>query len=144
MKLPIVSPVGPDSPDPSSAQHDLEIHQLLPLLTAFYEEVETDTLLSPYFAAVDMHAHMPRIVAFWETMVFQAGTYSGNAFRPHLDMPGLNAQHFARWVGTMERTVNRFAAGPRAERMKDLAHRVAYSMQVRLGITPYAEWREEG
>jgi len=37
-----------------------------------------------------MSTHMPRIVAFWSTMLFHTGRYSGNAFRPHLQMPGLS------------------------------------------------------
>ena len=66
---------------------------------------------------------------------------SGNAFRPHQDMPGLTAEHFARWVAAMEATVDGRAAGPHADRMKGLAHRIAYSMQLRLGITPFADFQ---
>ena len=65
------------------------------------------------------------------------GRYSGNAFKPHLEMPGLTATHFARWVQRLEATVDARVAGPNAERMKSLGHRIAYSMQVRLGITPF-------
>ena len=111
---------------------------------AFYAAVADDPLLAPYFAVVDMAAHMPRIVAFWSTMLFHTGRYSGNAFRPHMSMPGLTAEHFAHWVATLERTVDARFAGDSVERMKDLAHRIAYSMQLRLGITPFAEFRSEG
>ena len=80
---------------------------------------------------------MPRIVAFWSTMLFHTGRYSGSAFRPHLNMPGLTAGHFARWVDTLEYTLDARFAGVNVERMKDLAHRIAHSMQLRLGITPF-------
>lgn len=113
---------------------DLEDAALLALLTDFYARVERDPLLAPYFAAVEMSAHMPVIVDFWSTMIFHTGRYSGNAFRPHLLMPGLTAAHFARWLLTMETTVDAHAAGPAAEHMKMLAHRVALNMQMRLGI----------
>lgn len=112
---------------------DEDLHDLL---TAFYVTIEDDALLAPYFIDLDMAAHMPRIVAFWSTMLFHTGRYSGNAFRPHMDMPGLTAAHFARWVATLERTVDARHAGESAERMKDFAHRIAISMQLRLGITP--------
>ena len=56
-------------------------------------------------------------------------------------MPGLRAEHFARWVATLERTVDERFAGGQAERMNDLAHRIAYSMQLRLGIAAFAEYR---
>ena len=79
---------------------------------------------------------MPRIVAFWSTTLFHTGEYSGNAFRPHQSMPGLTADHFVRWVATLERTVDARFAGEKADLMKELAHRIAYSMRLRLGIMP--------
>jgi hemoglobin len=142
-RLPIVSP--PDAPGARAAASpattalpELRDEDLHDLLIAFYEVVERDPLLAPYFAAVDMAAHMPRIVDFWSTMLFHTGRYAGNAFRPHLEMPGLTGPHFARWVATLEATVNARHAGALAERMKELAHRVAYGMQLRLGIEPFA------
>lgn len=115
---------------------DLQDEDLMALLTDFYARVERDELLAPYFADVDMVAHMPRIADFWSTMIFHTGRYSGNAFRPHLAMPGLTAAHFARWLETLEATVDARAAGPAATHMKALAHRVAFNMQMRLGIAP--------
>lgn len=121
-----------------SDSHDLRDDDLLGLLTDFYARVERDELLAPYFAAVDMVEHMPRIADFWSTMIFHTGRYSGNAFRPHLAMPGLTAAHFARWLETLEATVDAHAAGPAAEHMKALGHRIAFNMQMRLGIAAVA------
>ena len=144
-KLPII-PLS-DAPPPTagvlpsvSAGHlttgrlDLQENDLGDLLVSFYAAIADDPLLAPYFDSLDMSTHMPRIVAFWSTMLFHTGRYSGNAFRPHLSMRGLTARHFARWVATLEQTLNARFAGPNVERMKNLAHRVAYSMQLRLGI----------
>jgi hemoglobin len=117
-------------------RRDVRDEDLHDILTAFYDTIEQDPLLAPYFIDLDMDAHMPRIVAFWSTMLFHTGRYSGNAFRPHMSMPGLTAAHFARWVATLERTVDARHTGESAERMKDFAHRIAISMQLRLGITP--------
>jgi len=132
---------GPATP----ARRDLRDDDLHALLVEFYERVERDPRLAPYFAAVDMPAHMPRIVDFWSTLLFHTGRYAGNAFRPHQAMPELTAEHFARWLGALEATVDARFAGEAAERMKELGHRVAYSMQVRLGIAPAFDWaRGEG
>ena len=103
---------------------------------SFYAAVADDPLLAPYFASLDMSTHVPRIVAFWSTMLFHTGRYSGSAFRPHLIMPGLGAEHFARGVASLEYTLDTRFAGENVERMKDLAHRIAHSMQLRLGIMP--------
>ena len=112
---------------------DEDLHDVL---TDFYERVAREPLLAPYFAPVDMTAHMPRIVDFWSTLLFHTGRYSGNAFRPHLEMPGLTPAHFTRWLHVLEETVDGRHAGEAAERMKELGHRVAYSMQLRLRLEP--------
>ena len=122
---------------------DLREDDLHGIMTAFYRTVEAEPLLREYFAPVDMEAHMPRIVEFWSTMVFDTAAYSGNAFRPHQALERLTAEHFGRWLEILEATVDARVAGPRAERMKALAHRVAYSMQVRLKIAPFHPWRAD-
>jgi hemoglobin len=122
---------------------DLREADLLGVLVTFYEKVADDPLLASYFASVDMAAHMPRIVDFWSTMLFQTGRYGGNAFRPHLEMPGLTSDHFGRWLATLEETIDAAHAGESAERMKALGHRIAYSMQLRLGISPFAAYRAD-
>jgi hemoglobin len=121
---------------------DLQDADLDEVLVAFYATLADDALLAPYFAAVDMTAHMPRIVGFWSTMLFHTGRYSGSAFRPHLEMPGLTAEHFSRWVATLEAVLDARFAGPNARLMIELAHRIAYSMQLRLGISPFAAYPE--
>jgi len=124
-----------------AARPELRDEDLFDLLVDFYATVERDERLAPYFAVVDMRAHMPRIVDFWSTLLFHTGRYTGNAFRPHMEMPGLTADHFARWVGVLEATVDARFAGDAAERMKALGHRIAYSMQLRLGIEPFAGYQ---
>ena len=56
--------------------------------------------------------------------------------------PGLTPEHFAHWLATLEQTVDDAHSGINAERMKALAHRIAWSMQLRLGLTPLAAYRE--
>jgi hemoglobin len=120
--------------------NDIRDEDLHDLLVEFYATVERDALLAPYFAPIDMSEHIPRIADFWSTMLFHSGRYSGNAFRPHLEMPGLTAEHFAHWLATLEQVVDASFVGPVADDMKALGHRVAYSMQLRLGISPFAPY----
>src|SRR4051794_20932563 len=84
------------------ALRDLRDEDLHDLLTAFYERIEREPLLAPYFRDLDMRAHIPRIADFWSTILFQTRRYSDNAFRPHLEMPGLTPAHFALWVAILE------------------------------------------
>lgn len=137
--LPIVAPedrVTAAAPReaPAGARADLQDEDLHDLLVEFYERVAQDERLAPYFAGVDMRAHIPRIADFWSTLLFHTRRYADNAFRPHAAMPGLTSEHFARWLAVLEATVDARFAGPAAERMKALGHRIAHSMQLRLGI----------
>ena len=139
--LPIVAPDLAAVPPPADpARPDVTEADLVPLLTAFYATIAGDPRLAPYFAVLDMPAHIPRIADFWSTMLWHTGRYAGSAFRPHLDMPGLDADHFARWMATLEATVDARHAGPMAEQLKALGHRIAYSMQLRLGLDPFAAY----
>lgn len=124
-----------------SPTRDIRDEDLHATLTAFYAIIAVDPLLLRYFEKVDMAVHMPRIVAFWSTLLFHTRAYSGNAFRPHLEMPGLSGEHFQFWVGTLERVVDARFEGPSATLMKELAHRIGYGMQVRLGIQPFEPFR---
>jgi hemoglobin len=130
-------------PQPASAvpRDDIFDADLQPLLVDFYAAIARDVLLAPYFESLDMTDHIPRIADFWSTLLFHSGRYTGNAFRPHLAMPGLRGEHFERWLDTMEATLDASYAGPNVERMKSYAHRVGYSMQLRLGIAPATAYR---
>ncbi len=147
--LPIIAAPDAASPrDPAparreaqSAARDVRDEDLHDLLVDFYAAVAREPLLASYFEHVDMAEHIPRIADFWSTILFHSGRYSGNAFRPHMAMPGLDGPHFARWVATMEATVDASFAGPVAENLKALAHRIAYSMQLRLGVSPFTDFR---
>ena len=144
--LPIVAGLAEGgAPDPRSAGlagaiggrlPDVTVDDLPALLTAFYARLADDPLLAPYFVGLDMAAHIPRLADFWATVAFDANRYRGNAFRPHAAMPGLDAPRFARWLAAFEATVDARHAGDRAERMKVVAHRIASSMQLRLGVVP--------
>lgn len=147
LTLPIVdeaaAPPGASAPA-GETRPDLRVDDLPALLTAFYAAVGRDPSLARYFAAIDMAAHVPRIADFWATVLFRAGRYDGNAFGPHRAMPGLTPAHFARWLAALERSVDARHAGPNAERMRAMAHRIAYSMQLRLGLQPCAPYVHTG
>jgi hemoglobin len=121
-------------------ERDIQDHDLPGLLHDFYSALEGDPLLAPYFADLDMSEHIPRIAAFWSTVLFNTRRYADNAFQPHQQLPGLSAEHFSRWVRTLEATIDARFCGLAAEEMKTAAHRIAYSMQLRLGIPPFAAW----
>ena len=140
-RLPIALPQPVPQPVSAAPRTDLVHSDLQPLLVVFDAAFARDALLAPYFESLDMADHIPRIADFWSTLLFHSGRYTGNAFRPHLEMPGLRGEHFERWLATLEAALDASYAGPNVERMKSYAHRVGYSMQLRLGIAPSTTYR---
>jgi len=72
---------------------------------------------------------------FWETVLFRAGLYHGNALLVHRQLDSrhpLCANHFARWLTLWNATLDEMYRGPVAERAKVQAGRIAQSMHRRL------------
>lgn len=109
------------------------------IVSAFYHDIARDPLLGPYFDGIDLAAHVPRLVDFWASVVFQSGTYRGRPFAPHARMDGLGAHHFRRWLSRFEATVDKRFAGPRADRMKQRARHIATIFQSKLGVLDPAD-----
>ncbi|WP_022834628.1 group III truncated hemoglobin [Salisaeta longa] len=121
----------PEPPPPADIQSRDDVHAVV---SAFYRGIAEDPLLGPYFASVDLDAHVPRLVAFWTSIVFQSGTYRGRPFDAHAQLEGLQARHFRRWLQRFEATVDARFAGPRAARMKQRARQIATVFQSKLGV----------
>jgi hemoglobin len=120
------------------------------LVKRFYRDVAQDDLLGPLFtdvARVDWSAHLPKLTAFWCRALFGVPGYEGNPFKAHLDVHERSVftlAHFERWLDLFEETIDLAWAGPNAERMKDLANRVALVHGRQLtGTTNARRQREE-
>jgi hemoglobin len=114
------------------------------LVRAFYGKAFEDPIIGFLFvdvAGLDLEAHVPRITAFWETILLGAGTYSGGAFGPHLHLHAkapLREGHFERWLQLWFGTVDELFAGERANVAKIHALRVARAFHGRLQTYPAA------
>lgn len=102
----------------------------------FYQKVRQDELLGPIFddvARVDWKVHLPKIRAFWQTVLFGNGGFRGNPLGVHarlLAETPMDWPRFQRWLELFKATVDEHCQGPRAEHIKsaadDMAH-VIYS-----------------
>lgn len=104
------------------------------VVNAFYRGLADDLLVGPYFAEVDLDAHVPRLVDFWSSIIFQSGTYRGRPFEVHARLDGLEARHFRRWLEHFEATIDAQFAGENATWMKQQARRIATIFQSKLGV----------
>lgn len=102
------------------------------VVDAFYGDIIQDPDIGHYFAAVDMAAHLPRMYAFWSSVVFQTGTYHGRPFDAHVKLVGLAPAHFAAWLERFDATVDALFEGEAAGRMKEKAHQIGALFQMKL------------
>lgn len=111
------------------SREDLEF-----LLSKFYEIAMTDEVIWHYFNKVvvlDLEEHLPRIVSFWEKVLFDKPVYFGNPMEIHKDIHKKSAfekKHFDKWVEIFEQTTDRLFSGATAETAKAKANVIAQSL----------------
>jgi hemoglobin len=113
------------------------------LVDAFYEKVKVDDVIGYLFndvAKVNWDVHKPKLYDFWEQIVFQSTTYSGNPMQAHMLLhhhSPLNETHFQRWLKLFFETVDELFDGPTAEFTKQRASAIASVMQAKLFSTEF-------
>ncbi len=101
------------------------------LVDAFYNKVRHDDLLGFIFSDVaktDWAAHLPKMYAFWETMIFRSGGFTGNPLAAHARLVPLTTMgrpQFDRWLALFSATVDELFAGEKAEHIKSAASDMA-------------------
>ena len=108
------------------------------LMETFYGKLLADASISYLFtdiAKIDLTKHLPVLVDFWESILFQADTYRKNAMKIHTDLhkqSPLQAQHFKTWLGYFHETVDELFEGEKAELVKQRATSIATVMQIKI------------
>jgi hemoglobin len=112
------------------------------LVNAFYDRVRTDDLLGFIFdriAGTDWSGHLPKMYAFWETVLFRSGGYTGNPLAAHARLVPLTTMgraQFDRWLEVFKSTVDHHFAGPNAEHIKNCAADMANVIYSRINSVP--------
>jgi hemoglobin len=119
-------------------KHDIENRGDIDLLMReFYSVAMADETIGYIFtdvARLDLAHHLPIIGDFWETMLFQTGSYSRHGRNPLMVHAELNEKtalepvHFSRWLEIFGATVDRLFAGDRADFLKFRAEIMADRM----------------
>jgi hemoglobin len=110
---------------------------LLLLVTRFYEKLLADTSISYIFtevAKIDLSHHLPILVDFWDSVLFQSDTYHKNAMQPHLALhrqSPLQKQHFETWLRYFKESVDELFEGDIAFIAKERATSIATVMQIK-------------
>ena len=119
------------------------------LVNAFYHRVRTDETLGFIFdrvAKIDWDTHLPRMYAFWETVLFRSGGYVGNPLAAHAKLAPLTEmgrEQFDRWLALFCETVDDLFAGEKAEHIKNCAADMANVIHGRINQVPEARFDAE-
>jgi hemoglobin len=105
------------------------------MVDRFYEKVKADETIGYLFndvAKVNWEHHLPRMYDFWENIIFQTGSFSGNPMAAHLKLhqqSPLNAAHFERWLKLFNTNMDELFQGELADLTKRRAASIAMMMQ---------------
>ncbi|GAB3885583.1 group III truncated hemoglobin [Spirosoma agri] len=101
------------------------------MVDSFYEKVQIDPLIGPIFtdvAKVDWSKHLPKMYAFWESIILGNNGYDGHPFRPHLivnQKHTLTIDHFERWLALFTQTLTEHFEGETADQVRQRATQIA-------------------
>lgn len=107
-------------------------------MCVFYDRALADDVIGYIFtdvAKLDLEHHLPIIVDFWESLLFNTTAYSKHGRNPlaahkelHEKLP-LTDEHFQRWLKIFTATIDEMFAGERADFLKMRAVAIAARMQ---------------
>lgn len=119
-------------------KRDIENREdLLLLVDNFYKKLLADPSISYLFtdvAKIDLQHHLPILVDFWDSILFQSNTYQKNAMQPHIHLhkqSPLQKQHFDTWLHYFKTTVDELFEGEKAFLAKERAVSIATVMQIK-------------
>lgn len=117
-------------------KRDIETREDLEnLLRQFYKIATRDEQIGHHFDGLDLAAHLPIIVDFWEKVLFGVPVYFGNPLEIHRQLNAkspLKLEHFQRWFQIFSETVDEYFAGKTAENAKLRAKMIAHSLNQRI------------
>ena len=119
--------------------HDIETEaDIAFFLDRFYARIRQHPDLSPIFndvAQVDWPTHMPKIRAFWSSLLLGTNRYQGQPMRPHFELATktpIRPAHFDQWLALFRQTLTECFSGERANEALLRAQSIAAVMQSRM------------
>jgi hemoglobin len=116
------------------------------LVNTFYDKVRRDDVLGFIFdqvARTDWTTHLPKMYNFWETVIFGAGSFTGNPLAAHarlVPLTKMGRAQFDRWLALFKSTVDELFEGPKAEHIKNAADDMANVIHARINGVPDARF----
>lgn len=111
------------------------------LVNSFYDMVKADTTIGHIFsdvANVNWDHHLPVMVDFWESVLLDGRSYSGNPMIKHITLNKqyrLSEEHFKAWLRLFDQTVDGLFTGSKADEAKARAVQIAQLMQHKIKVS---------
>lgn len=115
-------------------REDIEV-----LVNKFYDKVIEDETIGFFFqdvAKVDWSLHLPKMYAFWETLLLGKVSYKGNLMAVHFpinEMVAMEKSHFNQWLQLWTETIRENFSGELADlaiyKASNIANLMAYKME---------------
>lgn len=109
------------------------------LVNKFYDKVGIDETIGFFFndvAKVDWSNHLPKMYAFWETLLFGQISYKGNPMAVHFPINAqvpMEKKHFEHWIKLWTTTIEENFTGEMAEtaiyKATNIANLMGYKME---------------
>lgn len=119
----------------------LESHEDIEhLINSFYAKVVKDEMIGFFFndvAKVDWDKHLPKMYAFWKSVLFGQMTYKGNPMGAHFpinEIQAMEQKHFDRWLHLWTITIEENFKGENADtaiyKAENIARLMAFKMDL--------------
>ncbi|HNI43833.1 MAG: group III truncated hemoglobin [Chitinophagales bacterium] len=122
-----------------TAKKDLQNKQDICLLVdTFYQKVRQNPTIGYIFidiAQIEWEKHLPKIYAFWETVLLGENTYKNNVMEPHILLNRkikLADEHFETWLNLWQSTVDELFVGENATVAKQKANTMQLLMRYKI------------
>lgn len=101
------------------------------LVNTFYGKVLKNDELSPFFRHLNFEKHLPKMVHFWSFVLLDEAGYTTDVTKKHMHMP-IKKEHFDRWIGLFNETVDENFKGEKAELAKQRAFLIRWTIESKI------------
>jgi len=103
---------------------------------AFYGRVRQDPVLGPVFEAAidDWDLHLAKLCDFWSSVLLMTGRFKGSPMAAHAHNPGIEDEHFARWLELFESTARDICPPPAADLFVEKSQMIGRSLRMGLAV----------
>lgn len=108
---------------------------IIVLVDHFYDNIRQDDMLGPIFQRVigdGWDHHMPKMYAFWSSVMLKSGRYKGRPVPTHMKIGSLTPEHFSQWLDLFRQAAESLYIPEMAAQFVAKSEMIAESLQLAL------------